>query len=53
MVGLTEEQIESLKSLKDSNQRALIKMKADLELAMLDLNKVLDTTRSISPRRRN
>ena len=43
MVGLTEEQIESLKSLKDSNQRALIKMKADLELAMLDLHKVLDT----------
>ena len=43
MVGLTDEQVESLKSLKDSNQRALIKMKADLELAMLDLNKVLDT----------
>jgi Spy/CpxP family protein refolding chaperone len=42
MVGLTDEQVESLKSLKDLNQRALIKMKADLELAMLDLDKVLD-----------
>ncbi len=42
MVGLTDEQVESLKSLKDSNQRGLIKMKADLELAMLDLDNVLD-----------
>jgi len=40
-LGLSEEQVESLKSIKDSHQREMIRKKADLELAMLDLENLL------------
>ena len=41
-IGLSEEQVKSLKSIKDSHQREIIQKKADLQLAKLDLDNLLE-----------
>ena len=40
-IGLLEEQVKSLKTIKDSHQRDIIRKSADLQLAMLDLDNLL------------